>query len=152
MKVRIPQCFSAAATALALGAAALNAAVAADGPASPRAALPSAVPATLERLKLPRESFDLGTYAARLAYPDDPAMGVRTSRGMFSRLTPDETLPRLGTEGPRVRVQSPLESFARRAHQEGVPLARLFENRSMLVSVGLNPRGKFGLWLIQKLP
>jgi hypothetical protein len=42
------------------------------------------------------------------------------------------------------------EEFARRVHREGLPLARLFESKSALVSLGLNQKGKPGLWLIQK--
>jgi hypothetical protein len=48
------------------------------------------------------------------------------------------------------KPMSPAEAFARRVHQEGLPVARLFESKSALVSVGLNQRGKPGLWLIQK--
>jgi hypothetical protein len=48
------------------------------------------------------------------------------------------------------KPMSPAETFARRVHQEGLPVARLWETRSALVSVGLNQRGKPGLWLIQK--
>jgi hypothetical protein len=48
------------------------------------------------------------------------------------------------------KPMSPAEAFARRVHQEGLPVARLFESRTALVSVGLNQRGKPGLWLIQK--
>ena len=29
-------------------------------------------------------------------------------------------------------------------------MARLFENKSALVHLGLNPKGKPGLWLVQK--
>jgi hypothetical protein len=42
------------------------------------------------------------------------------------------------------------EEFARRVHREGLPVARLFESKSALVSLGLNQQGKPGLWLIQK--
>jgi hypothetical protein len=42
--------------------------------------------------------------------------------------------------------------MARRFRREGLPVARLFENHSALVSLGLNSRGKPGIWLIQKLP
>jgi len=152
MKVRIPHRLSAAATAIALGASTVCGAGAAEGPGSARALAPGAAPAALSRLKLPRESFDLGTYHQGLGSPEDTAIGPRTSRGMFSRLPTDDALPRLGADGPRVRIVSPLESFVRRTHREGLPLARLFENRAMLISVGLNPKGKFGLWLIQKVP
>jgi hypothetical protein len=56
-------------------------------------------------------------------------------------------LPELGAQG---RVPSRAEEFARRVHREGLPVARLWENKSALVSIGLNQRGKPGLWLIQK--
>jgi hypothetical protein len=56
-------------------------------------------------------------------------------------------LPQLGAQG---RVPSRAEEFARRVHREGLPVARLWENKSALVSLGLNQRGKPGLWLSQK--
>ena len=56
-------------------------------------------------------------------------------------------LPQLGAQG---RVPSRYEEFARRVHREGLPVARLWENHSALVSLGLNQRGKPGLWLTQK--
>jgi hypothetical protein len=128
-------------------------ALAADGPPPARAAAPSAVQTALLRLKLQRDSFDFGPrFESSMLLEDRGAAGTRSSRGMFSRVPPNDDLPSLGPDGPRVRVMSPLEIFARRAHREGLPLARLFENRSMLISLGLNPKGKFGLWLIQKVP
>jgi hypothetical protein len=42
------------------------------------------------------------------------------------------------------------EEFTRRVHREGLPLARLLETKTALVSLGVNPKGKPGLWLIQK--
>ena len=50
----------------------------------------------------------------------------------------------------KVRSMSGTEAFARRFHREGLPVARLWENKSALVSLGLNQRGKPGLWLVQK--
>jgi hypothetical protein len=41
-------------------------------------------------------------------------------------------------------------SAVKRVHREGLPVARLFESKSALVSLGLNQKGKPGLWLIQK--
>jgi hypothetical protein len=43
------------------------------------------------------------------------------------------------------------QAFARRVHREGLPLARLWGTKSALLSLGLNQRGKPGLWLIQKI-
>jgi hypothetical protein len=62
----------------------------------------------------------------------------------------DSTLPALGGRVGETRVMSRAEAFARRLHREGLPLARLWENHSALVSLGLNPKGKPGLWLVQK--
>lgn len=57
-------------------------------------------------------------------------------------------LPRLGAEG--IRTRPTVQEFVRRVHQEGLPVARLFEGKSALVHLGLNPKGKPGLWLVQK--
>jgi hypothetical protein len=48
------------------------------------------------------------------------------------------------------RVMGRTESFVRSFHREGLPVARLWENHSALVSLGLNGKGKPGLWLVQK--
>jgi hypothetical protein len=60
-------------------------------------------------------------------------------------------LPVLGTAEAHAPEMSRVEEFARRVHREGLPLARLWENHSTLVSLGLNQRGKPGIWLIQKV-
>jgi hypothetical protein len=49
------------------------------------------------------------------------------------------------------RTMSQAEIFARRIHREGLPLARLWESKSALISIGLNRKGKPGLWLTQKV-
>jgi len=56
----------------------------------------------------------------------------------------------LGASAGEPRVMSRAESFARRVHREGLPVARLWENHSALISLGLNAKGKPGLWLVQK--
>jgi hypothetical protein len=60
-------------------------------------------------------------------------------------------LPALGAGEPQARTPGRIEEFARRVHREGLPVARLWENKSALVSLGLNQRGKPGLWIIQKI-
>jgi len=60
-------------------------------------------------------------------------------------------LPALGTDGPQVRVMGGAEEFVRRVHREGLPVVRLWESNSALLSLGLNQRGKPGLWLVQKV-
>lgn len=42
------------------------------------------------------------------------------------------------------------EGMAQRFRREGLPVAKLWENRAAFISVGLSPRGKPGIWLIQK--
>lgn len=59
-------------------------------------------------------------------------------------------LPSMGAEAGHPRIMGRAEDFARRFHREGLPIARLWENHSALVSLGLNPKGKPGLWLVQK--
>jgi hypothetical protein len=63
---------------------------------------------------------------------------------------PQETvqLPALGSDA--VRARPTLQEFVRRVHQEGLPVARIFEGKSALVHLGLSPKGKPGLWLVQK--
>jgi hypothetical protein len=56
----------------------------------------------------------------------------------------------LGANGPSFRMMSQPEILARRIHREGLPVARLWESKSAFLSLGLNQRGKPGLWLIQK--
>lgn len=58
----------------------------------------------------------------------------------------------LGGRGLAMKNTSRAEELTRRLHREGLPVARLWETRSAMVSLGLNPRGKPGIWLIQKIP
>jgi len=57
-------------------------------------------------------------------------------------------LPALGADNMRSRPS--LENFVQRVHREGLPVARLFESKSALVHLGFSPKGKPGLWLVQK--
>jgi hypothetical protein len=75
-----------------------------------------------------------------------------TSRADTMRARLEEDLPSVGSDGTAVRPASRAEEMARRFRREGLPIARLFESRSALVSLGLNQRGKPGIWLIQKVP
>ena len=45
----------------------------------------------------------------------------------------------------------PRPQGAQHVRREGLPLARLWENKSALLSLGLNKKGKPGLWLVQKI-
>jgi hypothetical protein len=52
--------------------------------------------------------------------------------------------------GPHPRIMGNVEAFAQRFRHEGLPVARLWENHAALVSLGLNGKGKPGIWLVQK--
>jgi hypothetical protein len=59
--------------------------------------------------------------------------------------------PSWGADEPAMKSMSQAEEFARRVHREGLPVARLWQGHTALVSLGLNQRGKPGIWLIQKV-
>jgi hypothetical protein len=48
-------------------------------------------------------------------------------------------------------IMSPMQNLAHNFRQEGLPVAKLFQNSSSLVHVGLNPKGKPGLWIVHKV-
>jgi hypothetical protein len=64
--------------------------------------------------------------------------------------SPQEQAPLAAMASDGMRTRPALQDFVRRVHREGLPVARLFESKSALVHVGLSPRGKPGLWLVQK--
>jgi hypothetical protein len=57
-------------------------------------------------------------------------------------------LPSLGMDG--IHARPTVQEFVHKVRREGLPVARLFETKSALVHLGLSPRGKPGLWLVQK--
>jgi len=77
---------------------------------------------------------------------------VRGASDDSPRARLEEHLRSLGAEGAAVHPMSRAEQLATRFRREGLPVARLFESHSALISLGLNQRGKPGIWLIQKLP
>jgi hypothetical protein len=77
-----------------------------------------------------------------------PSASALTHR-QFGAVEQTAQLPNLGAGGPRIRP--PLAELARHLQHEGLPVARLWENNSALVHIGLNQRGKPGLWLVQKI-
>lgn len=60
--------------------------------------------------------------------------------------------PGFGTREAHFPVMSQPETLLHRVHREGVPIVRLWNSHSALLSIGLNQKGKPGLWLIQKIP
>jgi hypothetical protein len=89
--------------------------------------------------------------AGRADYAAGPAPFPSARRPATSE-SADDRLPSLGRANSGVQIMSPAEEFARRFHREGLPLARLWKTRSAMLSLGLSPRGKPGIWLTQRIP
>ncbi len=62
----------------------------------------------------------------------------------------DKRLESLGAAMNQDRPSTRTEAFIQRFHREGLPLARLWQGHAAVVSVGLNPKGKPGLWLVKQ--
>lgn len=83
----------------------------------------------------------------RTALPFRPLSGGSTDGENQSRFA---KLAGAGNDAIPMRNTGRIEELAHRIHREGLPVARLWESHSALLSLGLNQRGKPGLWLIQK--
>jgi hypothetical protein len=153
----------AALAALILGAGAAEAA-----PPSLRAApmarvMPESPHSSGGRLDL-RAPSDFGTARAASVCPSEPSASSsvpfpfvrRTSRNEPIEEQPieEDSLANAGLRNTNLAMKniSRVEELTRRLHREGLPVARLWETRSAMVSLGLSPRGKPGIWLIQKIP
>ena len=103
-------------------------------------------------LRPPRDSFSaISQGGAALASETFPSTTHHLGFGRAD-LTADNRLqrPALVIGELNFRTMSQAEIFARRVHQEGLPIARLFQSKSALLSIGLNKRGKPGLWFTQQ--
>jgi hypothetical protein len=81
-----------------------------------------------------------------------PAVHESDSHGSKSSVAASSDGGRLSSLGAAMgqnRANAP-EQMVQRFHREGLPVARLWESHSALVSIGLNQKGKPGLWLVQK--
>jgi hypothetical protein len=73
--------------------------------------------------------------------PGTSALNSVIDRPSFSRFE---------AELQHARSVNTVAEVAQRFHREGLPIARLWESHRALLSLGLNQRGKPGLWLVQK--
>jgi hypothetical protein len=121
------------------------------------AATPSRSPAShldFQRLDLrPPETLS----GARTSAPasDSPAVfpsAKRAQRGDTARAEEDLASTSAGANLGTLRMESKVQEMERRVPHEGLPAARLWETKTALLHIGLSPRGKPGLWLIQKVP
>jgi hypothetical protein len=57
----------------------------------------------------------------------------------------------LGINDANFRASTPVDRFVARVRREGLPIARLWQSESSLVSIGFNQRGKPGLWFTKRI-
>jgi hypothetical protein len=103
-------------------------------------------------LRPPRDSFAaIGQGGTARAFEPFPSTTGHLNLGK-SDLAADDRIqrPALVSGELNFRTMSQAEIFARRVHQEGLPVARLFRSKSASLSIGLNKRGKPGLWFTQR--
>ena len=62
----------------------------------------------------------------------------------------DKRFASMGAAMTQERPANRTEAFIQRFHREGLPLARLWQGHATVVSLGLNPKGKPGLWLVKQ--
>jgi hypothetical protein len=106
---------------------------------------------TSARFQTPAQRLDLRAPS----HAEEAVNLAQKSPGAFPSMThrqnsaPERVdLPLLGSDSMHARPS--IQEFVQRVHREGLPVARLFETKSALVHLGLSPRGKPGLWLVQK--
>jgi hypothetical protein len=103
-------------------------------------------------LRPPRESFSaISQGSAALASEPFPSTNHHWDLGRSDHASDNRIQrPALAIGDLNFRTMSQAEIFARRVHQEGLPVARLFQSKSALLSIGLNKKGKPGLWFSQQ--
>jgi len=126
--------------------AALNAAYAQPPMQKAAAALGRSSPKGQERT-LPRLDLRLPSEAPA----SDPGHAATSNHRLFAGESPFRSDGHTASQAPSGHIMSPMESMVHNFHQEGLPIARLFQNNNSLVHVGLNPKGKPGLWVVHKL-
>ena len=110
------------------------------------------VPSAHFDLRAPRDpsSTIIRGSADALAFTPFPSVTHPLDAGRANPATDDRRPTALGMGELNFQVMGQAEILARRIHREGLPVARLLETKSALLSIGLNQRGKPGLWLTQK--
>jgi hypothetical protein len=147
LKTRVMSLAALQVSALFLGASGASAAP----PQGLQSRLQSQIQAPAQHLQAAAQHLDLRapSHAVDAGNLAEKSPGVFPS--MAHRQNPAQEqveLPALGSDGMRTRAS--IQDFVHKVHREGLPVARLFETKSALVHLGLSPRGKPGLWLVQK--
>lgn len=99
-------------------------------------------------MRVPAGRLDLAPPQGLPLYERPAAAAFVPQRTLGAALAAN--LPTLGGPSPG-RIMSRPEVLVRNFKREGLPLAKLFQSENSLVHVGLNPKGKPGLWFVEKL-
>jgi hypothetical protein len=109
-----------------------------------------------------RSQPGMATLTNRSLLPFVRASGASSSRLRLDLRAPESVKPTdtysasgdktAALQIPFEKPKSAAEAWVGRARREGLPVARLWENKAALLGVGLNQKGQPGLWLIQKMP
>lgn len=108
----------------------------------------AAQPRVQSQIQAPGQHLDLRAPSPAVDVSEKPSLFPSMSHRRNVGSQELVSLPALGSDGMRSRPG--IQDFVRRVHREGLPVARLFESKSALVHLGLSPKGKPGLWLVQK--
>ena len=103
------------------------------------------------QIQVPAQHLDLSPPSHAVESGGNAGKSSSVFPSMAHRQNPAQeqiALPFLGSDGMHARPS--LQDLVHKVHREGLPVARLFETKSALVHLGLSPRGKPGLWLVQK--
>jgi hypothetical protein len=119
--------------------------------------LPAVAASPLEKVinhTAPRPTAVATTHSAPLDLRPPPLTGATDAHfaefGRLNDTSGDKRLASLGAAMNQERASNRTEAFIQRFHREGLPLARLWQGHAAVVSLGLNPKGKPGLWLVKQ--
>lgn len=99
-------------------------------------------------MQTPGQHLDLRPPSHAVEVPQAPSAFPSMTHRQLHGSEQGLQLPQLGASGAPGRPG--VQQLVRRVRREGLPVARLFESKSALVHLGLSPKGKPGLWLVQK--
>jgi hypothetical protein len=115
----------------------------------PSPAVERAMAPTPLDLRVPHEPFvpEMHAGSSGFAFRDFPAVSQQPLRSFAGSAANDHgTRPGFGIREADFRMASPAERLVGRVRREGLPIARLWKSESALLSIGLNQRGKPGVW------
>ncbi|HWW29810.1 MAG TPA: hypothetical protein VNY80_07335 [Steroidobacteraceae bacterium] len=90
-------------------------------------------------LSAPAHSIDVSNKVPAFSTMSHQQTSVAPEQGRFANLG----------SGP-MHLQPSMQDRVRLFRRDGFPVARLWENKSALVHLGFNAKGKPGLWIVQK--